>query len=320
MPPQNAGTDQIAQDVLQQISQAKTPLARLRVLLRTWHNVRHLSPTDRMAVAARVGLENADDLVKAIARHQGAEPPPEVLRLIDRAQHADAATVRTIAETAQKARDPRQRGELAGEGLRALESALAGPAPEPPSPPPPPPAPPVPAPVAAPPPSPPPPLIVVAPPPPPVVAPSPPPPAAAIPIPPEPPPRVEAPAPPPPRGPVELAGELAGIQGLTARFRYLRASLTEAGRLRAEELREVLEAFPEGWARRRALSELLEAGLPADAGDALALIAGLPLKDQLWCLGRLAERALSPVEREGVLKAAATPTARRRLAVRLGQE
>jgi hypothetical protein len=331
--PPTTTADQIAQDLLRQIGQAKSPLARLRVLARAWHNVRHLSPTDRIAVAARIGLENADDLVAAIAGHQGKEPPPEILEMLDQAQHADGATVRALAE---KVRDPHRRGELAGDGLRALGSALAGPDPVP-APAPAPPAPPVPvtppapAPVAAPAPIVTPPAVswplrqaMPAPPAPPAV----PPPAPAVVLPeivpePAPPLRVPDPAPAPPTTPagsVALAAHLAGMPGLTARFRRLRHGLEEARRLRPEELREVLRAFPEGWARRRALSELIEAGLPARTADVLALIEDLPAKDRPWCLGRLAQRRLSPEEKEGVLGAATTPTARRRLAVRLGEE
>ena len=89
----------------------------------------------------------------------------------------------------------------------------------------------------------------------------------------------------------------------------------------ADGLRSVVEAFPDGWARRRALVELLRTGVPPALGDALGLVEVLGSeRDRLWCLGTLAEnrRALNPQDRETLLAAAPSPTARRRLERQLG--
>jgi len=122
-----------------------------------------------------------------------------------------------------------------------------------------------------------------------------------------------------------LAGKLAGAASLTARFHVLRRHLAATKGLPADGLRSVVEAFPDGWARRRALVELLRNGAPAALGDALGLVEILGSeRDRLWCLGTLAStfaenrRALNPQDREALLDAAPSPTARRRLERRLG--
>lgn len=88
----------------------------------------------------------------------------------------------------------------------------------------------------------------------------------------------------------------------------------------AAGLGSLLEAFPDGWARRRALLELLRAGVPAALDDVFALIETLGSdRDRLWCLGTLAEsREIPEQDREAFLAAASTPAARRRLERRLG--
>ena len=90
--------------------------------------------------------------------------------------------------------------------------------------------------------------------------------------------------------------------------------------LSAEELYLVLEDFPDGWARRRALLEILRSGAPAALEDALALVEALGSeRDRAWCLGALAdERPLSARDREALLAAVPTPAARRRLEAAVG--
>ena len=81
-----------------------------------------------------------------------------------------------------------------------------------------------------------------------------------------------------------------------------------------------MEAFPDGWARRRALVELLRAGNPPVLRDALALLDTLGSeRDRLWCLGALADRELVTADREALLAAAPSPIARRRLERRMGE-
>lgn len=341
-------------DLILQIKEAKSPLARVRVLARAWRTVRSLTPRQRYEVAVQLGLDGADDLIEAIATHSGTTPPPELMKAVNEVQKMDPATVKAIAA---RVRNPQQRNEGIRQGLKAIEDALAGP--EPPAPAaswlpsapavPPPPAPaavarpatswplreaapaaqpapkPAPAP-AAPAPAPPPPT-----PPTPAAAPPPkpepaPPPIVApiIPVVPVSPPAVVAPAPPPPAPapvPAGLAEHLGALPALTARFRHLWRHLDQARRLSLAELRGVVEVFPDGWARRRALSGLIEEGVPARAADVLSLLDLLQSPgDRAWCLSTVADaRTLSSEERSALLQAAATPAGRRRLELRLGE-
>jgi hypothetical protein len=334
-PPAPPRTD-LAADLLAQLREARSPLARVRVVARAWRAVRSLTPQQRLDVAARLGLDGADDLVEAIAAHQGTTPPADLMKAVNEVQKMDPATLRSITA---RVRDPRQRGQVMGEGLKALESALVGPegqpapAPGPKSPPAPAPPKPAPAPQAPPPPAqaavP-----IAAPTPAPAApAPQPPPPAPTPVVPPMAPPAVvPAPRPAPARAAAPspepivpargaLAEQLAALPALTTRFRHLRRHLDQVRRLSAAELRGVLDVFPDGWARRRALSELIAAGVPAQTADALSLLDVLQSPgDRAWCLGTLADtRKLSPEERTVLLQAAATPAGRRRLELRLGE-
>lgn len=113
---------------------------------------------------------------------------------------------------------------------------------------------------------------------------------------------------------------MAGASSLTKRFHLLRRHLAEAKKLPADGLRSLLEVFPDGWARRRALVALLRSGAPASLRDALALVETLGSdRDRVWCLGALTDsRELSDGERQALLAVAASPVARRRLESRLG--
>ncbi|HWM95066.1 MAG TPA: hypothetical protein VN493_30200 [Thermoanaerobaculia bacterium] len=321
-------------ELLAQLRGAKSPLARVRVVARAWRALRSLPREQRLTIAAQIGLDGADDLVEAIAAHQGTTPPAELMGTLNNLQKVDPGTLKSLAT---KMRDPRQRAQVASQGLKALESALTGPGKQPappsltpPKPPPPPvtvkpatswplreaaPAPPKPAESPA-----------VAPP-----APAPPAPAPAAP--PvtvkEPPKPAPAPAPPakPPEPPREqaapsrgaLAEALSAVPALTPRFRLLRHRIAEVRRLSPAELRGILEAFPDGWARRRVLIDLIEAGAPERTADALSLLDALQSPgDRSWCLGTLADtRRLSAEEQAALLQAAPTPAGRRRLELRL---
>ena len=85
-------------------------------------------------------------------------------------------------------------------------------------------------------------------------------------------------------------------------------------------LGSVLETFPDGWARRRVLVELLRGGVPGSLNDAFTLVETLGSdRDRLWCLGALADsREIRESDREAFLASVSSPTARRRLERRLG--
>ena len=319
-------------ELVDQLGRTHSPFERLKVLGRAWKLLRNMTPEQRMLVAARLGLDHADDVVEAIAKRSGQQASPTLISMIEKAQVKGTPH---LPELIADLRDPKRRIERLRQGAVAVaEGALSGRAatpaqlaPTPPKPQPvPPPVPPrreeaappvsnpaVPAVIPEP-----------APPPPPAPAPN---------------PKLEAPAPPPPPAPAvtiappprpepvrastggSLAAQLAAVPALMTRFLLLRRQAEEASGASATDLIPVLESFPDGWARRRALLELLRAGFPVSFRDALALIETLGAdRDRLWCLGALADsRKVEEGDREALLAAASSPTARRRLDRRMGQ-
>jgi hypothetical protein len=324
-------------ELVDQLGRTFSPFERLKILGRAWALLRNMTPDQRLAVAAQLGLDRADEVVEAIAARGGTKASPVILSMIDQAQKKGTAH---LPELIADLRDPGRRAERLRQGAAALEDAamtaapgevpwlppgavqpparVENPRPMPTTPPPA--APPAPAP----------PRVEVQPPPPmppaPAPAPAAPPPVQPAPVQAAPPPPAPKPQPKPARVPVQpaarsaLADRLAEIPRLTARFRILRRSLHEAKTMPAAGLGSVVQQFPDGWARRRALVELLRAGVPRSLEDALALIETLGSeRDRLWCLGTLAEsREIPETDRETLLGAATSPTARRRLAVRMG--
>ncbi|MFL6264244.1 MAG: hypothetical protein ACJ76Y_31545 [Thermoanaerobaculia bacterium] len=305
-------------ELIQQLGSTYSPFERLKILSRAWHLLRAMTPKERVAVAAQLGLDHADEVIDAVAKRSGHETSPALISIIEKAQTQGTAQLPALLADL---RDPSRRTERLKQGAQAaVESALAAPPLPKPAPPKPKPAPPAPLPP-----------IEAAPiPPAPKTEPPPPPPEPVAP-PPPPPPLVQAAPPPPPPLPKPepvarktdgaLAGKLAEAPSLTGRFQALRRHLQEARGLSGEELHPVLEAFPDGWARRRALLELLRSGTPAALQDALGLVEALGSeRDRAWCLGALAdERPLSARDREALLAAVPTPAARRRLERRLGE-
>jgi len=76
-----------------------------------------------------------------------------------------------------------------------------------------------------------------------------------------------------------------------SQLRVLRRELSGFTGSSIDTLRELIKAFPDGWARRRALCALLEAGIPAKPRQALELVSCLGREfDRRWCLGILARK------------------------------
>ncbi len=92
--------------------------------------------------------------------------------------------------------------------------------------------------------------------------------------------------------------------------------LTGAG---LAELDRLLQTFPAGWARRRALEALLRAGIPTRIDEALILVGRLATPgERMWALTTLAAcRELDDDERERLLAEAGSPILARRLRLRL---
>jgi len=273
---------------------APSPRARLSLLFRAYRQVKRLSPQERAQLALHLGVEGAGDVVERLAERHESVPVEPILGLLHRVEEGDPAQLRGLVG---RLRDRRQWPGLIQEGLAAAAKVAAPPpSPEPPAaitpavrtapvpiitPPPPPARPP------EPPPGPPP----EVPEPSPAAPPLEPPPAPALEVmPPAPPPRAVPPAAPPPRAPSplavasprpqaapELAARLRASRFLTRRFRALRQGLSDLEGASSAQLGEVLSAFPDGWARRRALQTLSRAGL-----SVAPLVAELPARDQRW--------------------------------------
>jgi len=112
---------------------------------------------------------------------------------------------------------------------------------------------------------------------------------------------------------------LAAATRLGSRFRVLAESVDDLEGASVGLLDAVVEAFPSGWARRRAIEVLLRAGVPRALGDALELISNLERpSERMWALTTLAtSRDLNKDERDAVIAAASSPSFRRRLRLRL---
>lgn len=99
------------------------------------------------------------------------------------------------------------------------------------------------------------------------------------------------------------------------RLRAFRAAIPGLRAASPAAVADALAELPEPWARRRALSALVAAGVPSSAAEALDLIEGLerPM-DRRWCLAELARRGdLSGHELDRALALLVSPAARRRL-------
>ena len=97
----------------------------------------------------------------------------------------------------------------------------------------------------------------------------------------------------------------------------LRRELSSFAGSNVEILRERVESFEDGWARRRDVSALFEAGIPKSGDDALDLIGTLGReRDRRWCLGILASRReLEGSRLDRALGLVSSPSARRRIEV-----
>ena len=85
--------------------------------------------------------------------------------------------------------------------------------------------------------------------------------------------------------------EIGAHKFVFSQLRLLRRELSGFAGSSIGTLSELIEAFPDGWARRRALCALLEAGIPGETGDALELVGCLAREfDRRWCISLLGRR------------------------------
>jgi hypothetical protein len=114
-----------------------------------------------------------------------------------------------------------------------------------------------------------------------------------------------------------VPGALVAEPSVLSRLLVLRRELSGFAGSSVETLRELVEGFEDGWARRRALAAFLEAGIPESRDDALDLVATLNRElDRRWCLGILARRGdLEGSRLDRALSLVSSQSARRRIAL-----
>lgn len=303
--------------LLRSIQSAKTPIERFKLAARSWRTVRALPRDVRLRLARQIGVEGVEEVLERLAdgKLDGRASSKELLRILEEAEKADPARAKALLASAKDVGRQKEMLRRAAEAIRQqvfeASAPVAVPRPEPPA--------------------------ALPPPPPPAEAPQPPPgpgkpaPAYSIRVPAAPaerpsipitptvgaptafPPQVVAPgdapfassAPaPPPALPPETLGFLDRLREASTvrRLRLLREGIEGIRPMSSDELRAVLEAFPVGWTRRRALAALLRAGVPAETSEATALIEELDSSSaRLWCYAALLERPdLSDAERGAI--------------------
>ncbi len=320
--------------LLNQLRNTSRPVERLRLLARGWRTLRELDSADRLRVAHELGIEGAGALVEQIARRGGASPAgllaalealrdagPERLRevvhqlvepegrqqlveeVLDRAAVRDTVPLPVAAwnappgpdDTEAAIEEPAEPVFLEAPAEDAAEVAEPFEPPAPPEP-----------------------QAAAAVPEEPAPAPEPTAPGPTLPLPGEPAEAARRPS----AAPLvaELAAALEDEASPARRLMHLRDALPELEEATVQQLALLIEAFPEGWVRRRAVQAVLEAGLPRSLADALALADRLTGTERLWALTALADRRpLTETDRRALLAAAESPLLARRLRARLAR-
>jgi len=119
----------------------------------------------------------------------------------------------------------------------------------------------------------------------------------------------------------KLAAGLEAEPRITERLHRLRGEAAVLREAEVDELITVLGSFPPGWARRRAMQRLLEAGVPLHVADAVRLLGMLERpSERLWAITTIAAtRCLDETDREMLLAAVESPAVRQRLARRFAR-
>jgi len=273
--------------LLGELKNVTSPFERMKILARGWKTLRGLDGSERRLLASQVGFDRAEELLTQLAQGEGKLGAKFLLRSLRRARGADPEEVESVIDAL---RDPQRRKEYLEQGLGELERRLLdeeqlegledpSPAAE--------------APIEAPAPAP----VAVSPPRQPVqtIEPEPlppserklpavPPPIATV----EPVAAPPVPEPAPAPSGAGLVERLRRAETFMLRSKLLREGLSEARGLDAEQLRELLLAFPAGWSRRRALCCLLRERIPNSLQQAVFLLESLESKpSRRWCLATI---------------------------------
>lgn len=261
------------QALLREIKNVRSPIQRMKLISLAWRSVQRLSPAELKELGSKLGVRGFDSVLAKLGRGPSGISPAEILRVLNSADELDDSKLPALVDGLN---DPAQREELLRRGVEVLEepdddeevdphvlrprtvegtvmAKVFGPVAEVPPPP-----------VTE--------LIEEQQDEPAVVEPEP----IAIAVPAEtedrpavetvvvevdevePPVVIEAPTPPPPvvtepepvadRPPIEtdVAAPVAAAAGTIARFRSLRKTLDDAEQLDIEDIRSLLESFPDG--------------------------------------------------------------------------
>jgi len=340
--------------LLRRLAGTESALEKMKLAARAWRTIRALPKKDRLALASRIGLEGAEEALERLAdaKQDGRISSAGLLKVLEEAEKSDPNRLKDLL---REVRDPRFQKDLLRGAARVLgEQLLATSESSPPASPPerggdlspataaevsqfvpsPSAAPTTPGTAPSPAPAAPPQTAWAAPhatvsetsrqsaeiegAPPPI---SPPDFAAA------PPEQYSVEAPSEVFPALTLEGETSESAAgafarrlraarLVSRFRLLRAGVEETRGLPFESLQEVVESFPKGWARRRALASLLRAGIPESVPESLRLIESLePASARSWCFSALLERGPLSASEIEELREKAPPAVRRRMRV-----
>ena len=273
-----------------ELAATASPRLKLKLLAHAWRTVREMSPEDRRALAAEIGLKEAQGILDNLAHRRGSRAAGRILQRLGLSADDEPLDLPGLVKDL-----------TSGSGRPAattpsddppVDPILREPTAQPTAPgprrDPVPPAPPLvagphrtsPAPVAA--------------PAKPETSPE-----EREPVPTTPMPETVSPIPAPSR----LSERLRSAVPLILRFRILRTCLDGGIPLEDAEIEEVLASFPTGWARRRALSGLFRSGHPASLAQALSLIEGLELPwHRRWCASDLLRTRPLSSEEEDLVK------------------
>ena len=73
-------------ELIEPLGRTYSPFERLKILGRAWVLLRQMTSEERRLVAIQLGLDNADEVVHAIAERSGKQASPALLSMIERAQ------------------------------------------------------------------------------------------------------------------------------------------------------------------------------------------------------------------------------------------
>lgn len=302
-------------ELLKRIQRTRSPLTRVKLLTQAWKHVRNLDPKERSRLASAVGMKGAEALLERLGSGGDGEiRPSKLMSLIKKAEEQESTLLRKgidvleelVEEEAgtvpQPEPEPAEVIATTAAVREATERLSSPPRPKPETKPEPKPTP--------------------------VAIPAPKPEPEPEPAKPREPVRKPEPAPRPAerrrkkkrreRPRTEWIEKLALADSLSARFRLLKRRVGEAGMLDRKELESLLQEFPDGWPRRRALQALLREGIPGEVKSAMDLIAALDSDlDRRWCTLTLLEEMADDPDAVRAMSVATSYAAVRRRARRI---